>query len=295
MSNVSIRPTDHVVPLTTGTVVLLGEFDGVHRGHVELTNSARHLAHHRRVALLAVVADSGGGSPRIMHVGRRCELLLSHGVSLATVTPLAHPGDVRASLGSDLERMHPVAVFVDRESWAPHSHEPLVTYLHSIGADVKYSADHRDATPVRSSVEAIIDRIRAGDVQAASDLLGRPYELTGVISGAAPPDMPGVQFEPILPPVNAVIPPAGVYAARTLIDRRWVGVVVAIDRPCTERSGSTAIAAHLIDHRGRLQYAELSLQLLARIRDDHSLTGSPSAAQIDRDIASVTAFLGTST
>ena len=229
-----------------------------------------------------------------MSVGRRCELLLSHGVSSAFVAPLPRPIDVRDALGPALERMHPIAVFVDRESWPSQSHEALSEYLLGIGADVRYRAAARDATLGPIDATAIIDRIRTGDVRAASEMLGRPHELAGAIAPrGAPPSPTGFQTEQVLPAPDIVLPGNGVYAARTLIDRRWVGVAVNVGtRPTFESSRRVVVEGHLIEFEGDLQDVELSLRFVRRLRDELRFSGSEElAAQIELDVAAVSALL----
>lgn len=229
-----------------------------------------------------------------MNVGRRCELLLSYGVSSAFVAPLPRPIDVQDALGPALERMHPMAVFVDRESWLSQSHDALSGYLQGIGADVRYRDAARDPMLGTIDATAIIDRIRVGDVRAAAEMLGRPHELAGALAAhEAPPSPTGFQTAQVVPAPDIVLPGTGVYAARTLIDRRWVGVAVNVGtRPTFDSSGRVVVEGHLIEFEGDLHDAELSLRFVRRLRDELQFSGSEElAAQIHRDVAAVSALL----
>lgn len=275
-------------------MILLGEFDGVHRGHVALVAAARQLARQHDAVVVAVVADRGEGVPRIMGVRRRCELLISHGVSSTFVAPLPRPIDVRGALGPALERTNPIAVFVDRESWPVQPHDALLEYVHGIGAEVRYRAAERDTTLGTIDATSIIHRIRTGDVCAAGTLLGRPYELVGVIATRGTRcSSTGFKTERVLPAPDIVLPRNGVYAARTLIDRRWVGVAVNVGtRPTFDTSGRVVVDGHLIEFDSDLKDAELSLRFVRRLRDEVQFSGpSDLAAQIELDVAAVSALL----
>ena len=292
------RPTDHVVPPTSGAVLVLGEFDGVHRGHVALVETAVELASRRGAQVVAVVADRGRGAPHIMAVTRRCELLLSYGVSSAVVAPLARPVDVRDALGDALDRLHPSTVFVDREAWPTLPRAPLQQYLAGLGAAVLAGPEVADAD--RETIEAvtIIDRLSAGDVVAARTMLGRPYELAGsVVQHDVRPPPTGFQTEELSTDADAVLPRRGVYAARALVGRRWVEAAVNIGiRPMLTSSGPVVVEAHLLDFQGDLRDSELSLRFVRRLRDER-LFARPQdlAVQVRADVHEVRALLRSKT
>ena len=290
----SKRPTDHVVSPTTDTVVVLGEFDGVHRDHVALVADALKLSTPLRAAVVAIVADVGEGVARIMNVNRRCELLLSCGVSSAFVVPLPRPVDVQDVVGAALERMRPIAVLVDRESWPSQPRGALTEYLHRIGAIVRDGATAPDPAPGPINTATIIDLVRSGDILTAGEMLGRPYELAGEIAARDfDPPPTGFQTEQVVPAPDIVLPGSGVYAARTLIGRRWVGAAVNVGtRPTFGFSDRVVVEGHLIEFDGDLQDTELSLRFVSRLRDELQFSGAEElAAQIERDVVAVTALL----
>ena len=293
-STLSKRPTDHVVSQTADTVVVLGEFDGVHRDHVALVEAALQHAEPLSAAVVAVVVDRGEGVERIMSVSRRCELLLSCGVSSAFVAPLPRPVDVEDTLAPALEVMRPVAVFLDPESWPSQPRNALSEYFLRIGAAIRDGVAGSDQTLGPIDTAMIIERIHHGDVDAAGKMLGRPYELSGTIAAhdaIAPPT--GFQTEQVTPPPDIVLPASGVYAARTLIGRRWVGAAVNIgSRPTFGSSNRVVVESHLIDFGGNLKDTEMSLRFVRRLRNQLWFPGPDElAAQIERDVVAVTALL----
>ena len=291
---VDLWPTDRVVSRPVGAAVVLGEFDGVHRGNVELIAVARRHAEALNAAVVAVVADVGQQAPHIMSVTRRCELLLSQGVSSAFVAPIRHPDQVEGTLGSTLEQLRPLSMFVDNESWPSLPRHRLYSYLRGIGADVHEVRAHRDPVLGRIKAQAIMDRIRAGDVQTTSAMLGRPYELSGIVVRRSQGRLStSFASEYLRPEPGIVFPRTGVYAARAQVGRRWIGAAVDIGmRPTFDSSGSVVVEAHLIGLDGDLLDTELSLRFVERLRDERQFSGPTELAeQIGRDITGVSTLL----
>ncbi len=268
------RPIDHVVSRRSETVLILAEFDGVHRGHRGLVDAALGYAKPMRAQVVAVVADRGEGIPRITSVGRRCELLLSLGVSSVFVLPLSSPADVPGALGPSLERLRPAVALVDRESWPSQPRLVLSEYLRGIGTVVREGDPVSDLALGPIATATVIDRIRSGHVGVAGEMLGRPFELVGATVSPRPSSRSnGLQTELVVSAADAVVPPSGLYAARTMIRRRWVGAALTV--------GPRGIEAHLIDFIGRRHDTdETSFRVISRLDDD-------PAPQTRSDVAAV--------
>jgi riboflavin kinase / FMN adenylyltransferase len=144
-------------------------------------------------------------------------------------------------------------------------------------------------TAVSSS--RIRELVSSGAVAEAAELLGGPFVLEGnVVAGDARGrelDMPTANLEP---PVEIVVPPAGIYAARAVLDDgREAAAAVSIGvRPTFEEAGELKVEAHLIGFDGDLYGRTVRLAFLARLRDEERFE-SPEALveQMQRDVEAV--------
>ena len=112
--------------------------------------------------------------------------------------------------------------------------------------------------------------IQSADFDAASQMLGRPYSISGTV-------MPGDQLGHKLgfPTANLdvtglVLPANGVYAARASVKGRTHHAVLNIGLRPTIETGKPErrFEVHLLDFVGDLYGAELEVEFLAKLRDE---------------------------
>jgi riboflavin kinase/FMN adenylyltransferase len=217
------------VPADLGrTVVVIGNFDGVHLGHQHVVARAREIADESGSALVAVTFD-----PHPMAVLRP-----EHAPQM--LTDLETRSDLLAAAGAD----DVLAIPFSREiaSWSPEEFidrvlvEALRVRAVVVGANFRFGS--KAAGDVGTLTEAGRDKdfavegialdggpqvwsstyvrtcLMAGDVEGAAEALGRPYTVTGeVVRG----DQRGrdLGFPTANVPVGDVAVPAdGVYAGR---------------------------------------------------------------------------------
>ena len=172
-----------------------------------------------------------------------------------------------------------------------HRRSGNVALLRQLGRDLNFTvhgmaAVSLDGLPVSST--RIREAVRAGDFDAASQMLGRPYNLAGrVIRG----DQLGHQLG--FPTANLdvaglVLPPRGVYAVRAAArGRTYHGVMNLGLRPTLPNPTPTLHAeVHLLDFAGDLYGQEIEVTFAARLRDERRFPSTDELrAQIARDIA----------
>lgn len=294
-------------PPLAGSVVAIGNFDGVHHGHRAILARLRAHADARGVPALAYTFDPAPTAvlaphrhqPRILTLPDRVRYLGDIGVDVVVVEPFT-----RAYAG------HPAAWFVDEVLGRRLSARVVV-----VGYDFRFGMERGgDAAFVRArrpdmvvdEVEALAlegapvssSRIRklvaAGDVVAAARLLGRPHRLRGtVVKG----DQRGRTIG--FPTANLdneveLLPLDGVYAVRAAVDggEPAAGVMNIGTRP-TFSGHERRIEVHLLDGAGDLYGHELTVDLVARIRGERRFEGVDAlVAQIRADVDAARQALG---
>jgi len=262
--------------------VAIGTFDGVHRGHRSVLGAAIDsgleptvitLDPHPRIVL-------GNRVDLITTLERRLELLAEAGVADTLV----------AAFTPEFMRLSP--------------DEFIATYLTSIGAEAvavgeDFRFGHRRAGSVATLVEAglevlpveeildvsstaIRDAVRHGDLAASAAMLGRPFELDGVVvAGDQRGGTLGYPTANIAMDPQLVSPRYGIYAGEALGHRAAVSIGTNPHYGGTERR----IEPYLLDFDGDLYGRRLVVELWTRLRDEEVFESEQAlVAQIARDV-----------
>jgi riboflavin kinase / FMN adenylyltransferase len=128
--------------------------------------------------------------------------------------------------------------------------------------------------------------IQEGNMERATKLLGRPYGIRGtVVQGLQQGQAMGWPTANLRIPAGRVVPPDGVYAARTLHGSQLYDSIAYIGTRPTFGAGERLIEVNLLDQTGDLYGKEITVQFLARVRGDHAFaTAEELSKQIARDV-----------
>jgi riboflavin kinase/FMN adenylyltransferase len=171
-----------------------------------------------------------------------------------------------------------------------HKRSGNVELLKKLGSQLKFivhgmAAVALDGKAVSST--RIRETITRGDLDAASQMLGRAYSLAGrVIRGD------GVGRRLGFPTANLevnglALPPGGVYAIRAEVDGQAYRAVLNIGNRPTRNQPAPAlhVEAHLLDFTGDLYDRELEVIFVDRLRDEKKFKSLDELRdQIGRDI-----------
>ncbi len=128
--------------------------------------------------------------------------------------------------------------------------------------------------------------LRAGHVNLARKMLGRPYEIAGTVIKGRGPDSQLLVSTANLQVDNAIIPAQGVYITLALVAGRWQPSVTSIGAPPT--SGGDAelsVECHILGLQQERLGQRLRLQFLHRLRDEQrSADVTALKQQSERDI-----------
>ena len=284
----------------SGPVVLIGNFDGVHRGHRELIATARRLA--RDVGASTILAYTfhpaprdvlrpGNDVPRIQRLEDRVQLLLDSGVDHVVVEPfdLDFAGQTARWFAEEVltNRLGAEGVVIGWDFRFGRGRSGGIDDLRDVlKVPVQQVAAVSDAGGVLSSSRVRM-AVRAGEVRDAGAVLGRPHQVVGtVVRGDGRGRALGFATANIAP-ITALMPAAGVYAVTVDVGDGHArpGVANVGVRP-TVGLGSTPLEVHLLDWSGDLYGATVRVGLVERLRDECRFDSlADLVAQIGCDVA----------
>jgi len=210
------------------SVVTIGNFDGVHLGHLALVERTTRLAAERGARAIAVTFDPHPAAvlrpdavPRALQsVRERVGLLHAHGIDEVVVIPfderLAAQSPAEFVTELLVERLRAEVVVVGVNFRFGQGAAGDIAVLGALGAVHGFSVEpigliEVDGRPVSSSTLRAL--LAAGDLATASRLLGRSFTVTGeVVRGEGRGRSIGVPTANIAVPSDRVLPADGVYA-----------------------------------------------------------------------------------
>ena len=290
-----------------GSVLALGNFDGVHRGHAHLIAAAHGARPDIPLGVLTFephpreLFRPDDAPFRLSLEAERAEALAALGV--ARVHQVAFD---RAF--SELTAAEFVSLVLDEALGARHlTCGPDFAFGHRRGGDVAFLAQHAErrgvgltvVPPLADSAGPLSStRIRRllldGYPERAARELGRPWSMRGAVTHG---DARGrtIGFPTANIPLGRHLEPArGVYAVKArLPDGRVVDGVANIGRRPTVGEGlQSRVEAHLFDVDEDLYGAELAVSLISFLRDEQRFESFDALkAQIGRDAGAARAAL----
>src|SRR4051812_13650903 len=281
-------------PHVTGTVITVGTFDGVHRGHRDVVERLVKRARSLKIPSVLVTFEphpleivNPSAAPLLLttHYEKQ-EVLAETGIDYLAVIPFT--AELAAYSAEDFVELILRRCFRLREL--------LIGYDHGFGrqragnVDVLKMLGDRDgfrvevvapvSTPDGHSVSSTFIRraVAGGDLLRAAESLGRPYSLSGrVIQGAQRGrtiGFPTLNLGP--PPPRKLLPPEGVYAVRVQTPGGHFGGMMNLGPRPTFGDAATSLEAHLFDSAGDFYGQTVRLDFIARLRETRKFS-SPDA------------------
>jgi riboflavin kinase/FMN adenylyltransferase len=265
----------------TDRSVAIGTFDGVHLGHRRVIQAAK-------AANLPTIVLTFDPHPRVV-LGNQVELL----------TTLERRLELLGELGVEtlVVPFTPELALATPEEFAESILRPLGTKVVVAGANFRFGRGRSgdldtlaelgfDVRPVPLvegiSSSRIRQLLRAGEIEAAARLLGRPPEVEGtVVSGEARGGTLGYPTANLAVPPELVVPAYGIYAGSVGDHRAAISIGVNPHYGGEERR----VEAFLLDFDGDLYGRRLVLELWRRLRDERAFASEQELIdQIGRDV-----------
>jgi riboflavin kinase/FMN adenylyltransferase len=285
----------------------IGVFDGVHLGHQQIIRQTIADARQHDAVALVITFDRHPNSivapdrvpPLIYSLPQKVRAIESLGADALLEIPFdkvfsekSGDGFIR-ELARDLGKIHSICVGADFVFG--HHRSGNVTLLQKLGNELNFivhglAAVSLDGQTVSST--RIREAVRAGDFDAASQMLGRPYAISGrVVEG----DRLGRQLgfpTANLDATGLILPPNGVYSGCTKLKEKLYHVALNIGfRPTVAAAApQLRVEAHLLDFDGNLYGTELEVEIAGKLRDERKFASPVELrGQIAHDIAQIRA------
>lgn len=174
------------------------------------------------------------------------------------------------------------------------SHNIANELLQPLGIEVELQEVFQDNNGIVSST-LIREKLLEGEVVRASELLGRPFSLDGVvIKGEGRGKKIGYPTANIKVSEDQIIPAKGVYVTRTIYQGMTFNSVTNIgSNPTFNNSQSLNIETNLFDFNSDIYGEEIEVKFIQKIRDEKKFpTVNDLIKQISSDVKSAKEILG---
>jgi riboflavin kinase/FMN adenylyltransferase len=245
--------------------VALGTFDGVHAGHRRVLEAALAAGQTPTVVTFAPHPRTvlGSPTPMISTLDRRLELIAALGIEDALVVAFDHG-----------------VAGLDAEAFADAVLRPIGTRIVTAGENFRFGSGRRGDLPLLSrlgfdaravplvpgvSSERVRELVRAHELAGAAELLGRPFEVEGVVvEGHRLGRELGFPTANLDVSADQLLPPYGIYAGSAL--GHPAAISIGVNPHFGE--GMQRVEAHLLDFDGDLYGQRLVVELWQHLRDE---------------------------
>ena len=286
----------------SGPIVAIGNFDGVHRGHLKLVERIRKAAQDRGTVPVVLTFDPH--PPRVLRPDKAPPLLMTLQQKAATLENAGVAGLAVVRFSAAMAAWEPEQfvrrVLVDwlraSEVWVGadflfgRNRTGTFSLLRTLGQQWGYRAEKVEPVRYRDfiiSSTRIRRLLTEGRVDEASALLGRHYALTGdVVRGQQRGRLLGFPTAN-LSTANELVPMTGVYATLVSVDGHTFRAVTNVGvRPTFGDALAPTVESHLLDVSPDLYGQTLQVAFVQRLRDEQRFADVDALrGQIAADVA----------
>ena len=268
------------------TVIALGFFDGVHRGHGALLEKAVQRARELGAEPVVFTFDR---PPKEVVTGKPVLLINSpedrrdlvkrlYGIDRIILAPfdremMTLPWDafVEQKLVRDLNAVHLVAGHDHRFG---HKNQGTPALLQEkcrelgLGCDIIPKVEVDGITVSSTYIRQLVE---SGDVERAAHFLGHRHCMTQTVGhGQRIGRTIGIPTVNLVVPDHVLVPKRGVYVSRVYLPdgRSYAGVTNVGTRPTVSESGIVSVETFLLDFEGDLYGQRIRLEFCRRLRDE---------------------------
>lgn len=292
-------------------VVTIGSFDGVHKGHVQVIESLKRVAHrlggetviisfepHPRELLYPMEKRPG----ILTTLDEKAEILTAFGVDHLVILPftralaeLEYTDFVRDIL---VDRIGVKGLVIGYDHRFGKNREGTFEKLQGLAVKYHFYLEQEEVyeeNQINISSTKIRNALEIGDIGRVNEFLGYSYTISGkVVAGdkiGRSMGFPTANLQ--LKDDRKLLPATGVYAVKVFLDGQEYGGMLNIGvRPTVSCSGIVRIEVHILGFNHDIYGREIRVSLLGRIRGERKFNDiSELKQQLARDQKDTMSFL----
>ena len=289
-------------PNVHDTVITVGTFDGVHRGHQDVLTRLVQRATALGTRSVLVTFDphplevvTPAAAPPLLTVGdEKLEVLAESGIDYVAIIPFTR---TLAAFGAErfvdevlIDRYRVRHLLVGHDHGFGRNRAGDESVLRALGQARGFTVEAVEPVlgPYGQSVSSTAVRraVAGGDLDRAREGLGRHYAVGGrVVRGEQRGRLLGFPTINIpLPSPRKLLPPQGVYAVRVQTPLGPYGGMLNLGPRPTFDDGGVTLEAHLFDASGDFYGMRVRIDFLRRLRDTTRFDSPQAlAAQLAED------------
>ncbi len=291
-------------------IVILGFFDGIHKGHQSLIQEAEKISSTLNDSPSLLLYTFNRHPLEIVNPERapfllttleeKIELLEKRQIDLLLIGDFNEeisklpPGNFLKNIVS--EKLKPQYVVTGFNYRYGKNHKGNVEALSKEGKTLGFpvsvvSAVMIDGEPASST--RIRNLLIAGSVEKAAELLGRNYSISGIVTrGEGRGKTLGFPTANLQIPSRKLLPKIGIYAGTARIknkplNKEW-GAAVSIGKRPTFNGDQIVVEVYLLHFNGNLYGEKIEIELIKRIRDEEKFASAEDLIEKMKEDVSLT-------
>lgn len=286
-------------------IMTMGNFDGVHRGHQYIFKTVVDAAKREKALSLVYTFDPhpvkvlspDGPFTLLQTTDQKLQTIAQFNIDHVIVEPFTmdfahvHAKEFFETL---ITRIHPNQIFVGYDFTFGSHREGNVHLLYELGIAHGVTVT---VIPAQFNVDTLLSssvvrqRVASGDVESATELLGRPHALAGtIVAGRGLGRQIGFPTAN-LATINECLPLAGIYATRFSFDHLDEPAVTYVGTNPTLGQTPLAIETHVLTPVPELLGKSAEVRFLHRIRGEEKFADRDTLiARIAQDCQEALAY-----
>jgi riboflavin kinase/FMN adenylyltransferase len=296
-----INGIDNIKRPFRNPVLTIGNFDGVHIGHISLFQRVEELADKLQGESLVLtfnphpikVFGPSNGPPLITPHEQKVQLIEEAGIDVFIVIEFSREfaqmsahDFVQKIMG---DKIGARAVVVGPDYRFGYKREGDIPLLKQMGEELDFEVHVVTDLTVNGrevSSSTIRELVIAGDLNSARQMLGRDYQVAGEVvpgrdRGGRLLGFPTANLKLI----DELTPKPGVYATEVFVDGQRFEGATNIGYSPTFKNGAFSVETHILDFSGDIYGKIIQLRFIERLRDEKTFSGPEElSAQIRKDV-----------